>query len=171
LYTDDPGSYDAIHLHSDDLEDAGWNSTLSFELPDDARSGIYAASVVVGDDRLTVPFVVTPRVPSAPVCVLEPTLTWQAYSSNRGPYSFTEDGVIDQTLCLYDVHSDGSVVNYCTRRKPTRSGNPAQRIRPWGTHNLPADLYLLDWLEHRGQAYDLLCDQQLDASGAAALSP
>ena len=103
--------------------------------------------------------------------MLLPTLTWQAYSSNRSPYSFTEDGVLDRALCLYDEHADGTPVNYCTRRKPTRSGNPSQGIRPWGAHNVPADLYLIDWLEQRGEGYDVLCDQDLDARGLGALRP
>jgi N,N-dimethylformamidase len=99
-----------------------------------------------------------------------PTLTWQAYSSNRAPFSFTEDGVVDRALCLYDVHSDGSIVNYCTRRKPTRSGDPTQGIRQWGGHTLPADLYLIDWLEHSGRPYDVLCDQTLHEQGVDRLA-
>lgn len=171
LYTDAPASYDAIHLHCDDLDDAAWESTALIDVPGCARPGIYAARLTAADDSLVIPFVVTPSAPTSELCVLLPTLTWQAYSSNRGPYSFTEDGVIDQALCLYDVHSDGTVVNYCTRRKPTRSGNPSRGLRTWGAHNLPADLYLLDWLEWEERAYDVLCDQQLHTRGAQALAP
>jgi N,N-dimethylformamidase len=171
LYTDAPERYDAIHLHSDDLEDAGWPATLTVHVPSEARPGIYAARVVCRHDRLTLPLIVRAQRPTADLCVLLPTLTWQAYGSNRGPYSFTEDGVVDRVLCIYDEHADGTPVNYATRRKPTRSGDPSQGIRPWGTHNLPADLYLIDWLRHRGQDHDVLCDQDLHQHGADALRP
>ncbi len=170
LYTDDPGAYDAVHLHDDDLADAAWPAVVELEVPPDARPGIYAAVVSTDHDRLTVPFVVSPPSPRADLCFVAPTLTWQAYGSNRGPYRFTEDGVLDQALCLYDLHSDGSVVNYCTRRKPTRSGNPSEAIRQCGAHTLPADLYLVDWLETTGQDYDVLGDQHLHGSADALLS-
>ena len=171
LYTDDPAGYDAIHLHADDLADAGWEPTLSVRIPSDARPGIYAARVDTQRDQLVVPFVVEAPRPAASLCLLLPTLTWQAYGSNRAPYSFTEDGVLDRTLCLYDVHVDGSPVSYCTRRKPTRSGNPSRGIRPWGAHNLPSDLYLIDWLEWLDERYDVLCDQSLHWRGVQALAP
>lgn len=171
LYSDNPSAYDAIHLHDDDLDDANWAPTCSVSVPVDAPPGIYCARVTCGTDVLTIPVVASSPRPRADVAVLLPTLTWQAYSSNRAPYSFTEDGVIDASLCLYDTHSDGSAVLYCTRRKPTRSGNPSAGIRPWGAHTLPANLYLIDWLEHSGIAYDALIDQHLHERGAAAIEP
>jgi N,N-dimethylformamidase len=172
LYTDVPDTYDAIHLHDDDLDDAGWETVATVAIPADAQSGVYAAKLRADHDHLTIPFVVTPRSAAAPLCLIIPTLTWQAYSSNRGPYSYTEDGVVDRTLCLYDIHSDGSAVNYCTRLKPTRSGNPSRGIRQWGGHNLPADLYLIDWLEQgRFSPYDVSCDQDLHQRGPELLAP
>lgn len=171
LYTDDPDSYDAVHLHDDDLADAGWETTCRLPVPTDARPGIYAVRVRSERDAISVPVVVRARSPQAPVCVVLPTLTWQAYSSNRGPYSFTEDGMVDEALCLYDTHSDGSTVSYASRRKPTRTGDPSAGIRQWGAHTVPANLYLIDWLEHSGQAYDVLCDQHLHEQGADCLRP
>ncbi len=171
LYSDDPTRYDAVHLHDDDLADAGWETTCSVDVPADARPGIYAARITSERDAIHVPMIVTAASPQADLCVVVPTLTWQAYSSNRGPYSFTEDGMVDEALCLYDTHSDGSTVLYASRRKPTRSGDPAAGIRQWGAHTLPANLYLIDWLEHAGHSYDVLCDQHLHEQGASALEP
>jgi N,N-dimethylformamidase len=172
VYTDTPDHYDAIHLHDDDLDNAGWEPVATVSIPADARPGVYAARLLCGHDQLTIPFVVRPPSPTAPLCVIIPTLTWQAYSSNRGPYSYTEDGVVDRALCIYDVHSDGSVVNYCTRLKPTRSGNPGRGIRQWGGHNLPADLYLIDWMEQsRISPYDVSYDQDLHQRGLELLAP
>jgi N,N-dimethylformamidase len=171
LYTDDPAVYDAVHLHDDDLDDARWESVCALEVPGDARPGIYALRAQDGAGLVTLPFVVRGRSPAHDLCVLLPTYTWQAYSSNRAPYSFTEDGVVDRALCIYDVHSDGSVVLYCTRRKPTRSGDPTAGIRPWGAHTLPANLYLTDWLEARSFAYEVLTDEDLHREGVDALAP
>jgi N,N-dimethylformamidase len=171
VYTDDPARYDAVHLHDDDLGDAGWSTTCVVRPPADARPGIYVARVRTERDAISLPLVVRGSSPRAPVCVVIPTLTWQAYSSNRGPYSFTEDGMVDEALCLYDTHSDGSTVSYASRRKPTRSGDPSAGIRQWGAHTVPANLYLIDWLEHTGQPYDVLCDQHLHDEGAEALRP
>ena len=168
LYTDEPGSYDAVYLHDDDLADANWASAVTVTVPGNARSGIYAAVVSSGLDRLTIPFVVRSASPRADLCFVAPTLTWQAYSSNRGPYSFTEDGVIDRALCIYDRHNDGSPVDYCTRRKPTRSGNPGKGIACLGA-DVFADLYLIGWLERSGTPYDVQCDQDLHLRGGKAL--
>ena len=141
------------------------------QVPAEAKPGIYAAKVDSESDHLFVPFVVEAAEATADLCLLLPTLTWQAYGSNRAPYSFTEDGVLDRGLCIYDIHRDRSVVNYATRRKPSRAGNPSSGIRPWGTHNLPSDLYLVDWLERLGEHYDVLCDQDLHHGGVDALAP
>jgi N,N-dimethylformamidase len=170
LYTDDPATCDAIHLHDDDLADAGWPVTFSVAVPAGARSGIYAVRCRTARDGLTLPFVVRARAPSADICFLVPTYTWLAYGNNRARDRYTEDGVLDRAMCLYDVHADGSMVRYCTRRKPTRSGDPAAGLQ-WGAHGVTANLYLIDWLEAKGLAYDVICDEHLHRDGHAALAP
>lgn len=37
--------YGAIHFHEDDLDDACWETDFRFTLPEDARSGVYAAEL------------------------------------------------------------------------------------------------------------------------------
>jgi len=140
-------------------------ATVEIEVPDGAVSGIYAATFERDRDRLVVPFVVTAPRRDADVCVLIPTLTWQAYSSNRGPWSYTEDGLVDATPCIYDQHRDGSMVYYVSRRRPTRSHNPAAGFPVWGAHNVTANLYLIDWLEHEGISYVLTTDEELHREG------
>jgi N,N-dimethylformamidase beta subunit-like, C-terminal len=171
LYTHDPDLYDAVHLHDDDLDDARWPPTVEVEIPADASSRIYLARVERDVDALALPFVVRPDRPRADLCMLVPTLTWQAYSSNRAPHSFTEDGLVDRALCLYDVHSDGSMVYYVTARKPTRSGNPSEGFRLWGAHTLAANLYLVDWLETKAFDYEAVADHDLHERGAELLAP
>jgi N,N-dimethylformamidase len=168
LYTERPEEYDAIHVHDDDLDDARWAPSLAVDVPHDARSGIYNVAVTTDQDELFLPFVVTGS-PRSPLAFLVPTLTWQAYSSNRAWWSQTEDGVLDRVPSLYDVHRDGSIVYYATRRKPTRSGNPFF-VRPEaGAHIITADLYLVDWLEHEGFSYDVISDEDLHRRGIELL--
>src|SRR5207245_2584338 len=70
---------------------------------------------------------------------------------------------------IYDRHSDGSPVYYCTRRKPTRSGDPTRGFRTWGAHCHTASLYLIDWLEEKGFEYEVIADQDLHHGGVEIL--
>jgi N,N-dimethylformamidase len=170
LYAQQPADYDAVHFHDDDLDDARWRPSFVLGIPEDARSGIYAAALTHGEEKLFLPFVVRPRSPQAEVGFLLPTLTWQAYSSNRMAYNNAEDGVLDRGLCAYDVHSDGSPVYYVTRRRSHHSALSGSH-RLWGAHGLKADLYLIDWLEEKGFTYDVFADQDLHRAGRDLLDP
>ena len=169
LRRDRPEWYDAIYFHDDDLDDAGWPATMSVEVPADAPSGIYAVLVSGEREELPMPFVVRPRAARDRVAFLVPTLTWQAYNSNIAALSYTEDGVLDARPCLYDTHSDGSIVYHTTRRQPTRSTHPRLKPHDWGAHAVAADLDLTAWLDRVGVGWDALGDEQLDALGGAAL--
>jgi N,N-dimethylformamidase len=170
-YTEAPRQHDAIHFHADDLDDAEWPPTVHLAVPPQARSGIYAAVMSTARDQLFLPFVVKPSKPTSAVALLVPTLTWQAYGSNRLIYSHTEDGVLDLGVCIYNAHSDGSIVYYATRRRPTRSWNPCAGFPNWGSHALTSDLYLVDWLEAKNFPYDALSDEHLHREGASLLTP
>jgi N,N-dimethylformamidase len=165
LYTDDPGAYDAVHVHDDDLDDAGWAPTLSLRVDPAAPSGLYAVRVDRNGDSLVLPFVVRPARKTSELALVLPTLTWQAYGSNRPGYSHTDDGVLDRGVALYDLHTDGSLVYYASRRRPTRAFKPTSGSQTWGVHTITADLYLVDWLEARGFPYDAFADQDLHAGG------
>ncbi len=171
LFGEQDQDYGAIHLHDDDLDDAGWPATATATVPADAEPGIYALRLKRRGDSLALPFVVRPARARHPLAFLVPTFTWQAYGSNSQPWSYTDDGVLDAGVCLYNVHSDGSPVYYASRRRPTRSGDPASGFAQWGAHNITANLYLVDWLEERGVAYDTYADEDLDRNGAALLEP
>jgi N,N-dimethylformamidase len=170
-YAEGSGDYNAIHLHADDVDDAGWPPAAELSVADEAAPGIYAAQVEGQADELFMPFVVAPRRPRAPLLFIVPTLTWQAYNSNRLFYNSSNDGTLDRGLCVYDAHRDGSLVHFCSRRRPTRTGNPRAFLRAWGAHLLTADLYLIDWLEHERLAYDVAADQHLHDEGAGLLEP
>ena len=170
LYTENPGDYNAIRFHEDDLEDAGWEPAFEVRADPDAKSGIYAARIERNADRLFLPFVVRARSPRCELGYLIPTLTWQAYGSNRSAYSFTEDGVLDRVLSMYNVHSDGSMVYYRTRHQPTRSWNPSAGFQHWGAHTVTANLYLIDWLEEKGLDYEVFADEDLHREGTDLLA-
>lgn len=168
-YSDDPSRYDSVHLHSDDLDDADWPVTVSVDVPA-AAEGVHAITLRNGaGDSATWPFVVRPCAPREACAVLLPTLTWRAYGSNRRSFTWTEDGVLDAGLCLYDLHADGSMVTLASCHRPTRSGTPFRGFANWGPHLLTADLYMVDWLEHEAIGYDVLADEHLDADGLDAI--
>ena len=69
----------AVHFHSDDLEDAGWEADFELTVPADLPSGIYAAWLQAGDHADYLPFAVRPATgaPGAAIAVLIPTLTYE----------------------------------------------------------------------------------------------
>src|SRR5690606_11349002 len=80
-----PDEYDALHLHEDDLDDAGWETDVVLTVPADAASGAYALKITAGEHVDRIPFVVTPPAgaPPAPVLVVLPTWTYLAYANWR----------------------------------------------------------------------------------------
>jgi N,N-dimethylformamidase len=184
-----PPEYSAIHFHSDDLEDAGWESDFSWTIPADARSGIYAARLQADDNFDHIPFVVGPQVdgPNAAIAVLVPTMTYVAYANERmgDPMqpccppdwpSFPEP--LDDYLAehpelgksLYDLHDDGSGVCYSSALRPIPNLRPGYRARAFDApRHLGADLYLIDWLEAKGFRYEVISDGHLQAEGQGLL--
>ena len=85
-WTADPSHYDAVHFHTDDLYDAGWDATATRRpaLPT-CRAGSTPSGVRAphGEDR--VPFFVRPAAgaPTADVALLMPTCTYIAYANHR----------------------------------------------------------------------------------------
>jgi N,N-dimethylformamidase len=169
-YVDRPEVFDGVHLHDDDIDDAGWPTSASLTVPSDVAPGIYAARVDNAEQALWLPFVVARAAPAAGALVLVPTLSWQAYSSNRQPFTWTEDGSIDLSVGTYDLHSDGSPVYYTSARRPHRAGVPDRGFRAYGAHNLTANLYLVDWLDALGFEYDVASDHHLHGAGVELLS-
>jgi N,N-dimethylformamidase beta subunit-like protein len=188
-FTVAPDEYAAAHFHEDDLEDAGWEPAFTLSVPDSLRSGFYAARLVSEHGADTVPFVVTPRRghAAAAVLVLAPTLTYRAYANEHESWfdpvrgtprpgfearASREDryGADHRLLSLYDRHSDGSGVCYVSLLRPQLTTRPGISMPVAGVpHGLGADLYLVDWLEQRGTAYDVVADEDLDDEGVDLL--
>lgn len=206
-----PEQYDALHFHEDALEDCGWQASHRLVVPDDLASGVYALRLraVAGEnggavdrdatgaalrpDRSAaeevVPFVVRPaRGATAPLALLLPTATYQAYANDRGPgRGFNTPGGIGRSPVLqpgnlalelrrelghssYGLHRDGSGVCCSSWRRPILTNRPSLRthLSPW---TLMSDLFLVDWLERSGFAFDVISDHDLHAEGEALLRP
>lgn len=190
-----PEHYSAIHFHDDDLEDVGWEPSISLTLPDDLRSGVYALHLAAEGGEDDIPFFVRPRrgTSTAPVAFLAPTLTYLAYANERMYWGqgyhekrakvtplLTEPPDLDRYmaehrelgLSTYDVHSDGSGVCYSSRLRPILNMRPTYRA--WRLHDAPrhfaADLYLTGWLERSQHAYDVITDEDVDREGLELLS-
>ena len=140
-----PHQYGAIHFHSDDIEDAGWDVTASITLPDDLPSGVYAARCTVEADTEHVTFFVVPPASAGPrpdTAILFPTVSYMAYANDRmldNP-KLEEPGWLNLEIArdrgdtilqahpeygssIYESHTDGSGV--ATRPRGVRAIMPA----------------------------------------------
>jgi N,N-dimethylformamidase len=185
-----PAEYGAVWFHDDDLADARWPAAFRWDVPTGTRSGMYAA-LLTSDrgEQDVISFYVRPGdgEPAAPLAVLVPTFTYTIYSNFYHPARATDgaDASEDEAagaflgehrelgLSLYCRHRDGSGVSHVSSRRPMIDTRPWHRIVTRGNagRELSGDLYLLDWLEHEGIAYDTVTDDDLHAEGAGLLRP
>lgn len=190
-FTKVPDQYGAIHFHDDDLDDANWEPTATFTIPDGLPSGVYAVRLTTETAVDHIPLVVTPGFegPRERIAVLLPTFTYIAYANERmvTRLDFERDQMSDHPihpghrdlelarhpewgLSLYDVHSDGSTCAYSTSRRPIP--NLRADYRAWlqnAPRHLSADLYLVDWLTECGYGFNVITDHDLNGDGARIL--
>nr|WP_246523624.1 N,N-dimethylformamidase beta subunit family domain-containing protein [Neoroseomonas eburnea] len=192
-WTEAPRDYDAIHFHADDIGDAGWAPSLSLPVPVDWPSGVYALHLEAGGARDNIVFHVRAKVPGekARVAFLAPTFTYTVYSQfvragrqaqiaeratawNALPHA--PDGHPEYGLSPYNLHADGSGVVMSNMRRPMidKRVNQFHLMDPdpagSGTYWAAADSYIIDLLERRGIAYEVITDHDVHAEGAALLS-
>jgi N,N-dimethylformamidase len=185
-----PEQYRALHFHADDLDDCGWEPAVELELPAAARSGVYVAEVAAPGRRpAEIPFFVRPGgAPDAPLLFLAPTASYLAYANDhpvsdgdfseatagRTPLLYEDDLLLHEHrewgLSMYDAHLDGSGVAISSSRRPMVNLYPSHRyhVGPW---QLPSDVFLLEWLDEHGLAYDVATDEDLHREGEALLAP
>jgi N,N-dimethylformamidase len=184
-----PDEYGAIEFHTDDMTDAEWSRSFDFTPTDATRSGLYAARVSCGGEEDFIPFCVRPARgrPTAPVAFLAPTFTYTAYSNFEtraatDPEALTGAPAIHDPVdafitdhpelgySMYNSHVDGSGVARVSSRRPMMDIRPQYRF--WLTEGgwaLSSDMYLVDWLEAEGIAYDVITDHDLHREGAELL--
>lgn len=143
-----PRQFDAIHFHESDRGDAGWETNVSFRIPDDARSGMYAARLKAGGATYHAIFTVLPRrFGENRIAFIVPTFSYMAYSDAQ-----------------YEKHWDGSGVIYSHWHRP----HPGIRPHPSAaTHEgavpwtYDADSHITDWLEACGYGVDFVTDHDI----------
>ena len=184
-WTHRPSHYGAIHFHDDDLYDCGWKNDFEFEVPKDLRSGLYCARLISEGTEEAIPFVVRPPKGEAraSLALLLPTASYWAYGNTHHHLEWTEGEnirnvftTIDATTLflhehpefgcsLYDHHSDGSGVCYASRLRPILNMRPGERL--W---QLPADTHIIDWLEEKDIAFDIITEDDLEVEGVSLLN-
>ncbi|KQV74368.1 hypothetical protein ASC61_04770 [Aeromicrobium sp. Root344] len=180
-----PDEYDAIHFHDDDITDADWPASFSFEIPDGLPSGVYAAKVSAPGAEQYMPFFVLPSERKNRVAVLFSTATYLAYSNDRIAFEADQAEIIvshtpivdglDLALqdhpefgrSCYEIHNDGSGVVFGSSRRPILTMQPTHRawFQHGGAWGLPADLCISHWLEHESIPFDAITDHDLDREG------
>ncbi len=184
-----PQEYGGIHFHDDDLDDCGWDVGFRYTVPEDMKSGIYAAKLSAGPHKDYVPFYVRPAKGGdrAKIAFLAPTLSYFAYGDFHStenvmfedfkyPVLAEDRYVVKEKLhSLYDKHSDGSGVCYFSRLKPNMTIRPdhissGTAAGKGGIRDFSGDLCLVDWLEVKGFQYDVITDEDLHAEGVGLLS-
>ena len=185
-WQDAPEQYGAIHFHEDDLYDAGWQADFALTVPEEMKSGVYAARLAADEAEFLVPFFVRPPKgrASADIVYLASTATYTVYTNNigrmRNDWTEVVQGrltILDDTdllmldhpelgLSTYDTHRDGSGVCLASRLRPATNVRPKGRL--W---NFCADMFIVDWLERSGQAYDVVTDEDLHREGPELLAP
>ena len=186
-----PEQYGAIHFHDDDLSDAQWEVDFEFKIPDDFKSGVYAAHVKAGEFEDYVTFFVRPKkgTATAKIAFLIPTASYLAYANTRfhdGPLTQLMTGrapiIEEHDLYLmehlefghstYETHSDGSGTCYSSPLRPILNMRPKVRINlSPSLWQFNADLHLVDWLTEMGYDFDVITDHDLHEEGVELLKP
>jgi N,N-dimethylformamidase len=183
-----PEEYGAIFFHDDDLEDAQWETDFTFTIPEDFKSGVYAARLRSGDSEDYVPFFVRPPrgTATAHIAFLAPTYSYLAYGNEhiswRHPTLPVPEDVLSHVqaqdryvvehrlLSAYDRHADGTGNCYASRLRPLLNMRPKYNMPlVKSPHQFNADLHLIDWLEHMGYRYDVITDEDLHVEGQSLL--
>jgi len=189
-FADAPAEYGAIAFHCDDLTDAHWEPSITWEVPSDLTPGIYGIELEADDGYDCVPIVVRSSQPrrEAKVVFLLPTFSHLAYANARHWWpnpaieaisGKTLEELIGEAdkwtadhglLSVYDVHQDRTGNCHSSWSLPQVNMRPGY-IHPLlqGPHQLGADLYATDWLDSIGIPYDVITDHDLHFEGLDAL--
>lgn len=190
-WTHAPDQYGAIHFHDDDLSDAGWEDSFTFQVPANMRSGVYGARVSTDTHEDIIPFFVRRPLgsPTAGLALWIPTFSYEVYANfvrltvtdkliNRiREWGGREDIIWFETgfgLSCYNEHSDGSAVCLASSLRPDLTFRPGYLSyldeRGSGMRHFSADLHLVSWLEKYRKPYDIITDHDVDEEGANLLN-
>ncbi|WP_043364061.1 N,N-dimethylformamidase beta subunit family domain-containing protein [Belnapia sp. F-4-1] len=187
-----PREYAAIHFHTDDLADCGWETAFEIRIPEGLASGVYGVRLRAEGAEDVIPFYVLPPRGGARerIVFLASTFTYQAYANHArgnlddafrariaewGAYPHNPDEHHDFGHSTYNRHPDGSGIGITTRLRPILTMRPGfltfDDPRGSGLRHFPADSHITDWLEERGFGFDVVTDEDLDEEGVGLLAP
>ena len=185
-----PDHYGAVHFHSDDILDCGWDTDFVFDVPSDLPSGVYGIRLRAEQAEDIIPVFVLPPAgqTTAKVAVLFPTYTYQVYANyDRANYDDAfrarqaewrsyphHPGEHKQFgLSTYDWHADGSGVAYSSRLRPILTLRPGYiayvDLRGSGLRHFPSDMHLAAWLDAMGIGFDVITDHDVEREGPSLL--
>jgi N,N-dimethylformamidase len=175
-----PAHYAAIHFHEDDLTDAAWQTSLTWQIPVGTPSGQYALKVEQGGSQDYVPFFVRPArgQRTSDLLYLVPSASYLAYANQRLGFvggifgeptlRHANDAFLyaheDVGYSLYEYHRDHSGVHFSSRLRPILNLKPKT-----GTWAFNADTHITAWLDAVDAPFDVLTDEDLHVEGAEAL--
>jgi N,N-dimethylformamidase len=190
-----PNQWGAIHFHDDDIYDAGWQTDFSLTIPEDMRSGLYAARLRAEGSEEYIPFTVSPAPGKEKrIALVLPTASYMAYGNDHLNTDGANAELLNNILnvltppdlflnahweyggSLYDAHSDGSGICYSSRLRPIVQMRPKTQagLGGFGQSKLwqfNADTHIIDWLEAKGFEYDILTDEEIHDAGSALFKP
>jgi len=181
-WTERPDLYDAITFYADDLYDAEWSTDFSFTIPDDLKSGIYAARLTQGDFVEYITFFVASvkGKPTSRLAFWASDYNYLAYGGislgvtakknypshnwNESDLDFYRENPEYAVGGMYDTHVDGRNFAYGTRLRPDLGMKPGAL-----TYNFTQDTHVTAFLEHFDFDYDVITDELVDEEGLALL--
>jgi N,N-dimethylformamidase len=185
-----PEQYGGIQFNDDAIIDSAWKPSFCWTLPEDLRSGVYAARLRGGGAEDHITFFVRPRTPQAKIAMLMPTASYLAYANEHfvigsagielitahphvlHDWDYALAAHPEWGLSTYDHHSDGSGVCYTSWLRPIMSLRPRHRMASTGiAWQFPADLSIVWWLENSGLDFDIITDEDLHREGLDCLEP
>jgi N,N-dimethylformamidase len=137
------------------LNGCNWGTDFTISVPQNWPSGVYDARLQSPSGlRYHVVFVVNPATASAPLAVLLPTNTYNAYNYWAGHNQYAYQAT---------SQSEGGLQRIYTFMRPSTSTvvDPPAVI----SHTLYSDLFLLNWMTASGFTFDCYHDGDLNTSG------
>ncbi|CAI2936819.1 N,N-dimethylformamidase (plasmid) [Aminobacter niigataensis] len=194
-FTQAPHEYSAIHFHDESVDDARWETSFALTIPDDLRSGIYAARIRVdGIDSAEhedyIPFFIRPPQgkPSAKIALVVPTFSYLAYANDnlsmnsvlcelligRVPLLQPGDLLLNKQrgygLGTYATYRDGWGVNISSYLRPILNMRPKFiHVLSPSLWQMNADLHIIDWFDHMGYDLDVITDHDIEREGVELL--
>ena len=182
-WQDDMNGYNAIHFHADDLADAEWKTDFTYTIPEDLKSGIYAAKLTQdGFDEYVIFFVAPPKnKPTAKMALWISDFNYLAYNNisigvyaannypghnwNTSDSEFLEKNKTFATGGVYNKHVDGTYYSYGSRLRPDLGMKPNGIV----TYNFVQDTHISSFLEAMEYDYDVITDELIHEEGLGIL--